>query len=208
MKPAHKQEGSGCDVYGPERLRLAQVLRPLLHGRPWWIENGTLLGATRNGAFIPHDDDFDMAVLAEDSVEATLTQLQAHLGGQLPSPYQVRAIRTYADKLEVFDPTAGKYDLPPSLYGTADYHHVSVDIQLYRQDPDGLVRSCYRAGPHRMEIPRSVLLPLGAVVLEGLSFPCPRDATAYLVATYGDISDTAVFDPATGLYGQNQKSPA
>ena len=97
------------------------------------------------------------------------------------------------------EPTAGKYALPP-MYGGADYHHVSVDIQMYTQDADGLVRACYHAVPHRVEIPRSVLLPLSSVALEGVTFPCPHDATAYLVATYGDISPTAVFDPATGLY--------
>ena len=31
----------------------------------WFIENGTLLGAWRNGKFIPHDDDFDMVMLID-----------------------------------------------------------------------------------------------------------------------------------------------
>ena len=201
MKPAHKQVGSGCDVYGEQRLQLAQHIRPLLHDWCWWIENGTLLGAMRNGAFIPHDDDFDMAVLVEPdrTVSGVMAALHARLVAELPAPYQARHVRTYADKLEVYDPTAGKYALPP-MYGGADYHHVSVDIQMYTQDADGIVRACYRAVPHRVEIPRTVLLPLGSVVLEGVAFPCPHDATAYLVATYGDISPTAVFDPATGLY--------
>ena len=205
MKPAHKQEGSGCDVYGAQRLKLARCVTPLLHDRDWWIENGTLLGAVRHGTFIPHDDDLDLAVLVDaraEGVEAAMKQLEARLAAQLPAPYRVRAVRSYADKLEAYDPTAGKYALPPSLYGAADYHHVSTDIQMYTQDADGMVRACYRCGPHRVEIPRAVLLPLGSVVLEGVTFPCPRDVTAYLVACYGDIRETAVFDPATGLYHQ------
>lgn len=202
MKPAHKQAGSGCDVYGTQRLQLAKCVMPLLSHRHWWIENGTLLGAVRNGAFIPHDDDLDLAVLVEDSVEATLGELEACLSARLPPPYRVRTVTTYADKLEAYDPSAGKYALPPALYGAADYHHVSVDIQLYTQDPDGMVRACYRGSPHRVVIPRAVLLPCTTVQLEGVTFPCPRDATAYLLATYGDISETAVFDPTTGLYRQ------
>lgn len=201
MKPAHKQADSGCDIYGARRLRLAQLLLPLLPG--CWIENGTLLGAMRSGAFIPHDDDLDLAVLVEGSLESTLSTLTMQLKA-LPPPYCVRTVNTYADKLEVYDPTAGKYALPPSLYGAADYHHVSVDIQLYQEEADGRIRALYRSSPHCTVIPRTVLLPLSSIVLEGVTFPCPRNVTAYLTATYGDISETAVFDPATGLYAQPQ----
>ena len=38
------------------------------------------------------------------------------------------------------------------------------------------------------------------VTLEGVAFPCPRDAVAYLRATYGDIREGAVYNLATGLY--------
>jgi len=35
----------------------------------WYIENGTLLGAWRNGKFIKHDDDFDIGVLINSKEE-------------------------------------------------------------------------------------------------------------------------------------------
>lgn len=40
-----------------------------VHGIPYWISNGTLLGAVRHGGLIPHDDDGDLCIMRE-SVEA------------------------------------------------------------------------------------------------------------------------------------------
>ena len=167
------------------------------------LENGTLLGAMRNGTFIPHDDDFDVAVLAPaGKVTESMEQLRARLAAKLPAPYAVRAITSYATKLEVYDPTKGKYALPPGLYGSADYHHVTVDVQMYSQRLDGRVEAQYYVGPHRLTIHVDKILPCSTIALEGVLFPCPNDTTAYLVAAYGDISDTAVFNAKTGLYEQ------
>lgn len=200
--PMHKNVESGCDRYGAPRLRLARLLAPLLADVPWWIENGTLLGAWRNGKMIPHDDDFDVAVLApRDEVMAVMERLRRHLAASLPAPYAVRAITSYADKLEVYDPTAGSYPLPAYLYGNTDYHHVSVDVQMYAHDEvTGLVRARYRAGAHCVEIHANKVVPCGGITLEGVAFPCPRDAVAFLRATYGDIREGAVYNLATGLY--------
>ena len=54
--------GTGCDIWGNERMSLALVVCDILKrtSNIWFIENGTLLGAYRNGNLIPHDDDFDI----------------------------------------------------------------------------------------------------------------------------------------------------
>ena len=78
-----KVAGSGCDLWGTQRLELAKIVRDYMQNynecsrknedptkttfilRDVCIENGTLLGAWRSGKFIPHDDDFDFAMFID-----------------------------------------------------------------------------------------------------------------------------------------------
>ena len=82
-----KVAGAGCDVWGLQRLKLAKIVRDYMRNNSnhvcsrknkdqdnktstfilhdFCIENGTLLGAWRSGKFIPHDDDFDMAMFID-----------------------------------------------------------------------------------------------------------------------------------------------
>ena len=67
-----KKPDAGCDKYGDQRLELAKLLRDEVFDKlnlSWYIENGTLLGAWRNGKFIKHDDDFDIGVLINSKEE-------------------------------------------------------------------------------------------------------------------------------------------
>ena len=217
-KEAHKLQGSGCDRYGRQRLVLALIVRKWLEenfaGR-WFIESGTLLGAYRNGNYIPHDDDFDMALLFSDraQIPAELDRLCVWLSTCLPSPYKARVVHTYCQKIEVFDARScllddfgnqneapNPYILPGERYGGADYHHVTVDIQAYaaREDDNNILEPLYNFKPWQES--RADVFPTTDIVLEGESFKAPANPLGFLEAIYGSLAPDAVYDVVTSKY--------
>tara|TARA_B110000305_G_scaffold177491_1_gene196501 strand:+ start:501 stop:1325 length:825 start_codon:yes stop_codon:yes gene_type:complete len=202
-----KLQGAGCDIWGDKRLALAlktkEIIKDLEH--PWFIESGTLLGAWRSGKFIPHDDDFDIALfLSSAGWEEELSAVQDTLAQELPAPYKVRRVSTYCDKLEIFDPTQGVYFLLGPQYNGADYHFVTIDLQVYIPSPlaEGTTVPLYRATPesHRVAVKTTDVLPLGTIVVEGETFPAPANVEAFLAEMYGYLGNGARFCEETGKY--------
>ncbi len=199
-----KIPGTGCDLYGPQRLALAVHLRddvlPFIK-KSFFIENGTLLGAWRNGKFIPHDDDFDYGVLLDnnhdekDSIKSILKIIQS----KLRPCYECRLVSTYADKIEVYEPALGSYQLSPK-YGGADYHYVTVDLQFYRTTADNKHEQMYYLGASPPVLESVVILPQGEIVLEEETFPAPNQTHEFLVANYGSLDPAAKYNSKTGKY--------
>ncbi len=198
-----KNRGVGCDLYGKDRLRVAKILKDILRtsGIEWFLDAGSLLGAYRNGKFIQHDDDLDFGLLIRlesfDVLEKLL-ELSRIFFVQLPYPLEARLVTTYTDKIEVYDPTFGKFILADPSYDGADFHFVTVDLQTYPVDNRGIVRSTHRR--RSFEVMIDDVLPLKTIDLEGESFPCPCRPKTYLEANYGCIEIGAIYDPVTRKY--------
>jgi hypothetical protein len=197
-----KNVESGMDIWGKERLKLGMLLRDevLNHlGIPWVIENGVLLGAYRTGKFIPHDDDFDMALFFESNPTPLVQDILNKIKQLLPAPYEARYVSTYCEKIEVYDPTHGDYILAGPRYNGADYHHVTADLQFYQRF-DNIYRVLYYASPNVVEIPGEAVFPLGSIMIEGQEFKAPCDVVKYLKCWYGSLSQNVKYNPDTGFY--------
>ena len=200
--PPHKTGGHGSDIYGARRLTLATLVqRAFEHsGIPWFLDAGTLLGAHREGVQIPHDDDFDTAVYLPSFEEKDLVELNTLIAQRLPDPYQVRIVTSYACKLEIFDPASEVFELPPQYLG-ADFHTVTVDVQVMTDASDGVV--CLHDMLDHVRVPKHAIAPTGEIMLDGHMFSCPHAVVRFLEAQYGYIGSDAHFDTRTKLYVKN-----
>lgn len=199
----YKNEGAGMDIWGKQRLELGLIVRDKVLSKlniPWVIENGTLLGAYRDGKFIVHDDDFDIALFFESSPEAP--ELLERIRQLLPKPYEARYVSTYSQKIEVYDPTHGSFVLGGPQYKGANFHFVTTDLQFYQRF-NSIYRCLYFGIKKTIEIPAEAVFPLKSTMLEGHEFQAPSDVEAYLKCWYGSLSPNAKFNPDTGFYEEN-----
>ncbi|XP_028390777.1 uncharacterized protein LOC114515679 [Dendronephthya gigantea] len=197
-----KTPGTGMDVWGKQRLELGVLLRDKVLNElniPWVVENGTLLGAYRSGKFIPHDDDFDIALFFESNPSDIVPDILNKLKQLLPEPYEARYVSNYAQKIEVYDPTYGSFNLCGPQYNGADFYYVCADLQFYQRF-DNIYRCLYFIQANVVEIPVQTLFPLRSISLESQTFQAPNNVENYLKCQYGSISPTAKFNPSTGLY--------
>ena len=137
---------------------------------------------------------------------------------------------TDADKIEVFEPAAGRYTLAGPQYKGADYFYVIVDLQAYskgwkseqgdgagRESPSLVSAHClcadctkpcslcsgYKACYHVSDVyqyDEKDVFPLGSIQLEGEGFPAPAKVEPALEGCYGSLKKGAKYTPATKKY--------
>lgn len=197
----HKLREAGNDRWGQLRLVLSTFVIHILNKHavdPWFLDSGTLLGAHRSHTLIKSDDDFDLGLFIRENGVAELERLCTIFNEELPSKYRARHITTYTDKLEIYEPGQGNYTLKGERYAGADFHYVTVDLQLYAEH-NGSVHASYRAvepPTHSLE----TLFPLRQVRLLNRIYPAPHDTHRFLKDWYGSIREGARYDESSGRY--------
>jgi LicD family len=154
---------SCCTQHLVELTRFAHDLLTR-RGVPHWLDYGALLGAVREEALIPWDNDVDMGVLAKDL--GKLTDL-------------AREVKAAGYHLDGSDP----YGVVRINYSKLNEQHVDL-VPWY--DSDGLLTTTLRGedewigmGDHQ-SFPRAYVDRLEDVLLYGERFPAPSPVDRFL----------------------------
>lgn len=159
---AHRDQDEVAD----DLIALFDLLKSL--GYDAFINSGTLLGAVREGQFLGHDDDADLAVHLEGDTDADMINALDQLCGALNASGKLRRPAWYQKNGPILKVLVGS--------------GVEVDLfPLWFRDGRAYI------WPHTFgELTRDDIFPLGTQMLCGKPMPAPKDAEKMLALNYGE----------------------
>lgn len=188
------------DVLQKRKWMLNKIVALLnTHQITYWLEAGTLLGAYRSHAFMPWDDDIDLAIpiafqkklMGPVKMQAAKLGISIHQLYFPPGNPYYKPLGTYIrhHAPRVAPTTAGN-----ATWGTLGYfcqaHYQGLKLDLWQAIPvqlDGKVM--YSTGVSGTALfSRADVFPLRQLKFEGQSYPVPHRTHRYLVAIYDDIT--------------------
>ena len=172
-------EGDSSGVQGRLLASAALVAEQMQERNyPVYIVGGSLLGAMRTGALLPHDDDIDFAFWCDKTDPQDVTLVSFELQRQLESLGYTIVRHSHAHLEIVYF----------SDEGSTDYY---IDVFIGYHSEDGLYNQPFAI---RGELAEHDLVPTKMVAVSGINLPAPANPEAWLELAYGP--DWLVPDPS------------
>ncbi|THD25439.1 hypothetical protein D915_003694 [Fasciola hepatica] len=210
LQPSQENSQLPCTVHTAKREKEYQLLRHWIqlaeeNGLIWWLGYGSLLGAVRDGDFIPYDHDTDIVVL--DSAEPIIRRLETPRENMtfdkinLITRKQNYCMYDHMPRLNCqgvpvrfqLDPCGFCTPLARLISSYFDFFDMFMARIELHWDPDGnparigvIDEGSDKDGGLKLSYALDDIFPLATCRYMGLNLPCPRNPHAVLSHLYGE----------------------